>query len=79
MKSFTTVVGIILIIGGIFVLSYQGFQYTENEKVADIKIPAVGHLEVTEQTHKDVYFPPLLGGLSLAVGIALVIIARLKK
>ncbi len=74
MKSITNIIGILLIIGGILVLSYQGFTYTKKEKVAQL-----GQLEITADTEKTVAFPPLLGGLSLAAGIALLVIGRINK
>jgi hypothetical protein len=74
MRSLTTLVGIILVIAGIFFLAYQGFTYTQKEKVAQL-----GSLQVTANTEKTVYFPPMLGGISLAAGIVLVIIARVGR
>ncbi len=74
MKSLTTLVGIALIIFGIISLGYQGFHYTQQEKIAQL-----GDLQVTAQTEKTVYFPPIVGGLSLAAGIVLVLIARIKN
>ncbi|MEO8401123.1 MAG: DUF3185 domain-containing protein [Gammaproteobacteria bacterium] len=73
MKSLTNIVGIILIIVGILALAYQGFTYTQHEKVAQI-----GDLQVTADTQKTVYFPPIFGGLSLVAGIVLVVVARRK-
>ncbi len=71
--------GILLIIVGILVLSYQGITYTQSEKVAEISLPQIGQLKVVEERTKNLHFPPLLGGLSLVVGIGLVIIARVNK
>lgn len=74
MKSITTIAGIILIVVGILALSYQGFYYTKREKIAQI-----GEINVTAETQKAIEFPPILGGLCLVAGIALVIIGRIKK
>ena len=71
MKSITNILGIILIIGGILALAYQGFTYTKQEKIAQI-----GDLKITADTEKRVYFPPVLGGLSIVAGVVLVIISR---
>lgn len=71
MKSTTGIIGIILIILGIGALAYQGITYTQHEKIAQI-----GDLQVTADTQKTVYFPPLLGGLSLVAGIILVVVSR---
>lgn len=71
MKATTTMIGILLILVGIVALAYQGFTYTKHEKVAQL-----GDLQVTADTQKTVYFPPILGGLSLVAGIVLVVVAR---
>ena len=74
MKSIVTLIGIILIIFGIFTFSYQHFTYTTDEKVAEI-----GNVQVTAQNEKTVSFPPMLAGLSLAAGVILVIVGMKKK
>jgi hypothetical protein len=71
MKSSTGLIGIILIILGIGVLGYQGFTYTKREKIAQI-----GDLQVTADTQKTVYLPPVLGGISLVAGIILLVMSR---
>ncbi len=71
MKSITSIVGILLIIIGILTLTYQGFTYTKQEKIAQF-----GDLKVTADTQKTVYFPPILGGLSIVAGIVLVVVGR---
>lgn len=71
MKSFTNLIGILLILFGIVILAYQGFTYTKPEKVAQF-----GDIQITQETEKTVYFPPLLGGGSLVLGIVLMILAR---
>ncbi len=73
MKPITNLIGILLIIFGLATLGYQGFTYTQREKVAQI-----GSLQVTADTQKTVYFPPILGGLSLVAGIILVAVGRRK-
>jgi uncharacterized membrane protein len=73
MKSIMAVIGIILIILGIATLAYQGVTYTQREKIAQI-----GDVQVTANTQKTVYFPPLLGGLFLVAGIVLVVVSRNK-
>jgi hypothetical protein len=66
MKS-TTVSGILLIILGMLVLVYQSVTYTKREKIVDI-----GPIHATRDTHKTIPLPPILGGLAVADGIALV-------
>jgi uncharacterized membrane protein len=71
MKSPLMIVGIILIVLGIFGASYQSFTYPKQEKVAEI-----GDLKVTAETDKTVHIPPYLGGLAIAAGLVLVVISR---
>lgn len=73
MKVVTGVIGIILIIIGIIMFAYRGYTYTTKEKVMQI-----GTVEISAEQPKTVYFPPLAAGLSLVVGIILVVVARKK-
>lgn len=74
MRSFLNVIGILLILFGIFTLAYNGFTYTSQEKIAEI-----GTVKITADSEKTVYFPPVLGGLSFLAGVILVIVARNGK
>lgn len=74
MRSFLTIIGVLLIIAGIVFFAYHGFSYTTQEQVAQI-----GGLNITAQTQKVVHFPPMLGGASIVAGIILVIIGRKVK
>jgi hypothetical protein len=73
MNSITNLIGIVLILAGLFMLGYQGFTYTKHEQVAQI-----GALQITADKEKSVYFPPALGGAALVAGIVLVVVARRK-
>jgi hypothetical protein len=66
----TTLVGVLLIILGIVGLAYPRISYTTREKVVDI-----GPIEATKETKKSIPLPPILGGLSLAGGIVLLVAA----
>jgi hypothetical protein len=66
-------VGIILIILGVLALVYQGIQYTTREKILDI-----GSLKVTADTKKTIPLPPIVGGVALVVGIAMIVLDRRK-
>jgi uncharacterized membrane protein len=68
MKPFTWV-GILLVILGALALVYQGFNYTRQEKVLD-----VGPIHATAERHERVSIPPLLGGLALVGGVALLVV-----
>jgi hypothetical protein len=66
----TTLVGILLIILGIVGLAYPRINYTTREKVVDL-----GPIEATKETKKSIPLPPILGGLSLAGGVVLLVAA----
>jgi hypothetical protein len=63
--------GIILIVLGVFALAYQGITYTTHKKVLDI-----GPLQATEEQHKTIPLPPVLGAIALMGGVVLVIADR---
>lgn len=63
------IIGIVLIIFGVVSLVYQGITYTKKEKVLDI-----GPVEATAEKTRTVPIHPVIGGLSLAGGVALVIL-----
>jgi hypothetical protein len=65
--------GILLILFGAVMLAYQGFTYTKREKVLDL-----GPIEATKETRKTVPIPPIVGGLALAGGVALVAVGARK-
>jgi uncharacterized membrane protein len=62
-------VGILLIVLGVLALAYQGINYTRQKKVLD-----VGAVHVTTQTHDEIPLPPIVGGLALIGGVALLVI-----
>ena len=68
-----TILGIILIIIGIVALAYQGISYTKKEKVLDL-----GPIEATAEKEKTIPIPPIVGGLLLIGGVALVITGARK-
>ena len=70
----TTIIGLLLIAGGLAALLLGGFSYTRSEKVLD-----VGPLEATVETRESVPLPPLLGGLALAAGVALLFVGNRRK
>jgi hypothetical protein len=60
--------GILLAILGVLALTYQGFNYTRQERVLD-----VGPIHATAERHQRVSIPPLLAGLALLGGVALLV------
>jgi uncharacterized membrane protein len=73
-ESFMKLMGIILIILGVLALAYQGIRYTTQEKLIDI-----GPLKVTSTEKKNIPLPPVVGGVAIVAGIALVFADRRKK
>jgi hypothetical protein len=74
MKTPLGLIGMALIALGLIALVYQGITYTTREKVVDI-----GPLKITAQKEKTIPLPPILGGLALAGGIVLVVVAARKS
>jgi uncharacterized membrane protein len=68
MKTITWL-GILLVILGALALAYQGFNYTRQEKVL-----YGGPIHATAERHERVSIPPLLGGLALVGGVALLVV-----
>jgi uncharacterized membrane protein HdeD (DUF308 family) len=67
------IVGIVLIAIGIVALVAQGITYTKHEKVLDI-----GPLQATAKEKETIPLPPVLGALSLAAGVVLLIVGARK-
>jgi len=74
MKTPVGLIGIALIALGLIALVYQGISYTTSEKVVDL-----GPLKITVEKDKTIPLPPILGGLALAGGIVLVVVAARKS
>jgi hypothetical protein len=62
----TALAGILLIVLGVIALAYQGINYTTRKKVLD-----VGPIQATKEEHKTIPLPPIVGGIALIGGIAL--------
>jgi hypothetical protein len=66
--------GIVLIVLGALALTYQGINYTRQKNVVDL-----GSIHVTTETQERIPVPPILGGLAVAGGIALLVMGARKK
>jgi hypothetical protein len=64
-----TILGMALIMLGLVAFAYQGITYTTREKVIDL-----GPLQATVDTKQTLPLPPLVGGLALVGGIALLLV-----
>jgi drug/metabolite transporter (DMT)-like permease len=65
--------GILLVLLGVLALAYQGIRYTTREKLIDI-----GPLKVTASERKTIPLPPIVGGIAVVAGIALILRDRKK-
>jgi hypothetical protein len=69
-----TIAGVLLAVLGVLALIYQGFNYTREKNVVD-----VGPIHATLDTEDRVSIPPIVGGLTLAAGVALLVVGARKK
>lgn len=69
-----TVAGIVLVILGVLALIYQGFNYTRQKDVVDL-----GPIHATVDTQDRVSVPPIVGGVTLAAGVALLFVGARKR
>jgi len=69
-----SLIGILLIVLGALALAYQGINYTREKNVVDM-----GPMHVTTETCERIPLPPILGGIALVGGIALLVIGARQK
>lgn len=65
--------GIILAILGAIALSWGGFTYWHHETIVD-----VGPVKVSADRQKEIPISPVLGGVALAGGVAMIIVGSRK-
>jgi hypothetical protein len=65
--------GIVLIVVGVLALVYQGITYTTRENVFKL-----GPIEANKEERKTIPLPPVIGGIALVVGVALVVAGSRK-
>ena len=68
MKSGVLFIAIVLIAIGVVSLAYQGITYTSRETVLE-----VGPIKASADKEKRIPLPPILGGIALAGGVALLL------
>jgi len=66
--------GIVLLLVGLFILARPMISYTDREKAVDL-----GPIEVTTETRKTVPMPQLLGVVTAAAGVALIVAGRRRS
>jgi hypothetical protein len=64
----TTVLGIVLLIGGLIFLIYPVLSFTSRDTVADI-----GPIEVVQEDTESLPIPPIAAGAAMVAGIALLV------
>lgn len=64
----TAIVGVLLIVLGLFALAYQGIRYTDRETVIDL-----GPIQAQTTETKTIPLPPILGAGALAAGVILLL------
>lgn len=64
-------IAIVLIVFGVLGLAYGGFSYTTRERVVD-----VGPVKIDADREHSVPIAPIVGGLALAGGVALLLVGR---
>ena len=69
-----TLIGIVLIVIGIIGFAVGGFSFTHEKKDVDL-----GPLQVSHQQTSTVPIPPILSGIALIGGIALVIVGAKNR
>ncbi len=63
------ILGIVLIVGGILALIYQGVTYRDKDSTD------LGPVEITTEHNKTVPIPPIIGGIAIVGGIVLLVTA----
>jgi len=66
--------GILLIVLGALALAYQGINYTHRETVLE-----VGPIHATADEQKHIPLPPIVGGLAILAGAALLFAGTKQK
>ena len=68
MKLPLIIIGVVLIAVGLVSLAYQGITYTSRETVLE-----VGPIKASADKEERIPLPPILGGIALAGGVALLL------
>lgn len=67
----TKVIGFIVIVLGILMVAYTGFNYITTEKVVDI-----GPVQISKEKNHPVQWSPIIGGVLIAGGIVLLVSSK---
>lgn len=66
--------GLVLIVIGILLMAYTGFNYVTTEKVVDL-----GPIQINQEKNHPVQWSPIVGAALLAGGIIMVIVAKKSR
>ncbi|PZX54759.1 hypothetical protein [Algoriphagus chordae] len=66
--------GIVLIVAGMLMLFSNSFSFTTKEKVID-----AGPIQVSADKKREVNWPTYTGGIVLAAGVIMLVVAQKKK
>jgi hypothetical protein len=66
-----TLVGLILVVLGLVGVGYGGIRYTQRREVAH-----VGPIQVTTREERTIPISPILGGIAIIAGVALIVAVR---
>ncbi len=72
--KFSAIIGVLLIVLGIFAVGKGAIHYTTQEKVLDI-----GPIEATATKNKTIPLSPLFGVISLVGGISILVLTNKNK
>ena len=67
------VLAITLIVVGMIGLAYGGISFTHQKKDVDL-----GPIQISHETHDTLPLPPIVGGVCLVAGVALLILGRTR-
>jgi hypothetical protein len=67
------VLAIVLIVLGVMGLAYGGISFTHQKKDVDL-----GPIQVSHETHDTLPLPPIVGGVCLVAGVAILILGGRK-
>lgn len=66
--------GVVFLIGGLAMLIWTGFSYTQREKVID-----AGPVHISADKQKTVMWPPYAGGILMIAGVVMLVTARGRR
>jgi hypothetical protein len=72
--SRTKILALVLIVVGALMLAYPAITFTERDKVVDL-----GPIEVTQEERHRIPLPPIIGGVTVAAGIALMFMGGRRR